>query len=63
MGCTFDFFLSQLTYVKYYQIESSQEEGVIQPFKHGRDMSLIPRNQLGLASQSAFHVENFVPYV
>ncbi|XP_030933942.1 uncharacterized protein LOC115959601 [Quercus lobata] len=38
-------------------IESSQ----LQPFNHGRDMSLIPRNQLGLASQSAFHVENFVP--
>nr|POF13430.1 hypothetical protein CFP56_22947 [Quercus suber] len=42
-------------------IESSQEDGVLQPFNHGRDMSLIPRNQLGLASQSAFHVENFVP--
>ena len=57
------FFLSQLTYVNYYQIESSQEDGVLQPFNHGRGMSLIPRNQLGLASQSAFHVENFVPYV
>ncbi|GMY14065.1 hypothetical protein FCV25MIE_09304 [Fagus crenata] len=42
-------------------VQPSQQDGALQPLSLVQDMNLIPRNQLGLSSQSAFHAEHMLP--
>ena len=58
-----NFCLSHVTSVNYVQVQPSQQDGALQPLSLVQDMNLIPRNQLGLSSQSAFHAEHMLPYV